>query len=400
LKEKAKLTKKKFPTRNSRVYRIAFVDGSGKIRHEPPKKFAAYRWVVKAGKRERQWENFASADEAVLHAGKGEEDITPKPRGMTFRTLLARYLWVYRRNVQRPTLEKTRHRFRHFKPLHSDVVDEINSPRIDRLIGLWKSKDYLDAQKSTRTNYAGELKDLGRVFRYYQSRFNNSFFNPILREHRANVQVRPRKERFRKDLLPDEFNRFVAKLEELYGLETPWVPVLARLQYALGGRIQEPAALFFEDFDVKAGTVTLRRRVQWSKRAGQKRKFVDELKRELQRVQPSRKAALICQEWCLKYGIRSGPLFLEDGQPLKYKAIGYRYSKAFEKAGLAQRATHILRHASITEFQAAAKDIYLTKQFAGHRSVTTTEFYAKNRDETLRSVLAIRDENVERISAT
>lgn len=39
----------------------------------------------------------------------------------------------------------------------------------------------------------------------------------------------------------------------------------------------------------------------------------------------------------------------------------------------------------------------MTKKFAGHKSVTTTERYAKNRDETLRRALDLRDEKLETV---
>jgi integrase len=179
--------------------------------------------------------------------------------------------------------------------------------------------------------------------------------------------------------------------------------VLAEIQYAIGGRVQEPAALHYEDIDVRAGGVWLRRRLQWSKRRGQRRAFVDGLKvdgdnGDMEIFMPSKKAALLCQEWAVKNGIRSGPLFLVDGQPLKYKAICYRYSTAFEKAGMPHRGTHILRHAAITEFQESCKDIYLTKKFARHKSVTTTEGYSKNRDNTFRAALDLMEENLKQMS--
>jgi integrase len=393
-----KLIKKKFPTRNSRVYRVGFVDEKGRIKREPPLKFSAYRWVKNSGKFERKWKSFKTSEDAVGYAGSFE-DITPNPKGLTVRILVARFLWMYRRKVQRPTLDKMRDHIPHFESLFAEEVKSIGPNRIDRLIGHWKSPSYIERQKSTRTSYFCELRSLRLILRFFQSRFDNSYFIPILDEHRENISFRESAPKFRKDLLPEQVDLFLTKLDELFSEGTPWICVLARLQYYLGGRVQEPAALFFEDINFKEGTVTLKRRIQWSKRKGQRRKFVEELKAEDQRVQPSRKAAKLAQEWCFKNGIRSGPLFLEDGLPLKYKAIGYRYSKAFEKAGLPQRGTHILRHASITEFQESAKDIYLTKQFAGHKSVTTTEGYAKNRDETLRNALSLRDEQLEKISS-
>jgi integrase len=60
-----------------------------------------------------------------------------------------------------------------------------------------------------------------------------------------------------------------------------------------------------------------------------------------------------------------------------------RYTKALKKLGLPFRATHILRHASLTEYYEVCKDLKATARVAGHDDLRSTDRYAKVRDEAL-----------------
>jgi site-specific recombinase XerD len=66
---------------------------------------------------------------------------------------------------------------------------------------------------------------------------------------------------------------------------------------------------------------------------------------------------------------------------LKYRQIEHKYTKALKAAQLPFSATHILRHASLTEFYDTCKDLKVTAKVAGHGDVKSTARYAKARDE-------------------
>ena len=66
---------------------------------------------------------------------------------------------------------------------------------------------------------------------------------------------------------------------------------------------------------------------------------------------------------------------------LTYRQIEYRYTQALRRAGLPFRATHLLRHASLTEFYDTCKDLLLTAKMAGQRDIRSTMKYTKVRDE-------------------
>ena len=88
------------------------------------------------------------------------------------------------------------------------------------------------------------------------------------------------------------------------------------------------------------------------------------------------------REWILRSKIRSGPLFQIKGELVGYRQIECRYSEALRKAGLSftATATHIIRHAALTEAYDTCKDHLLVQKFAGQRDLRATTRYAKVRD--------------------
>jgi site-specific recombinase XerD len=52
-------------------------------------------------------------------------------------------------------------------------------------------------------------------------------------------------------------------------------------------------------------------------------------------------------------------------------------------AGLPFKATHILRHAALTEYYEGCKDLLATAKVAGHDDLDSTKRYTENRNETL-----------------
>ncbi len=106
-------------------------------------------------------------------------------------------------------------------------------------------------------------------------------------------------------------------------------------------------------------------------------------------------AAALFREWTVKAGIRSGLLFCLEGKIIPYRVIEYRYSKILRKLKSPFRATHILRHASLTEHYSTCGDIRSTAKVAGHGDLDSTQRYAKVRDEWITEIQHRMDEKLE-----
>jgi integrase len=187
----------------------------------------------------------------------------------------------------------------------------------------------------------------------------------------------------RKDLSVDEFKNFIVKLSDiLAGTQWEVVYYIALMQYAIYGRIQEAAALHYEDFDFERGKIYVRRKVQWARVKGEVDRIVNGAKANRGKEIPMNEfAKTVFREWVMKSGVRSGLLFRYDNQIVTYRQIAHRYDQALKAAGLPFKGTHLLRHASLSEHYDTCRDILATAKVAGHSDLRATERYAKARDE-------------------
>jgi site-specific recombinase XerD len=104
----------------------------------------------------------------------------------------------------------------------------------------------------------------------------------------------------------------------------------------------------------------------------------------------------------LKHAMKreSGLVFSQDGQTLiSYRAIQYRYNKAFQRAGLKWQSTHIMRHTFATDFLRRVGDALPLQGQLGHSKLSQTQHYAKLVQETVKKGvnsydLSLQDNNV------
>jgi integrase len=199
----------------------------------------------------------------------------------------------------------------------------------------------------------------------------------------------------------EQMQKFLSALHaEVLGTEYEAIYYLAMMQYLIYGRVQEAAALHFESFDFEGNKIHVDKKVQWIRKAGMKNRIVDGSKSNGGKViDMSAHAARLFREWTLKSGVRAGPLFLIKGAIIPYRSIEYRYSKALKRAGLPFKATHILRHAALTEYYEGCKDLLATARMAGHSDLGSTERYTKNRNETLAKNQRFMDEKLSSLFA-
>lgn len=270
----------------------------------------------------------------------------------------------------------------HFEYFYQMPVEQIQPTDVDGWLAYLKRPEYLERFHSTRCDYAHEFSVLRRVFNFYGTRFNRDYRLPFIQDHRRMLTVRARPT-VSKDLTVEEFQRFISKLREMVS-GTKWgvVYYLALMQYGTYSRLQEVAALHYEDFVLSRNKITVNKKVIWARAKGMKPFLENGAKTDGGKEIPmSDLARKVFHEWVLKSGVRSGPLFQLEGKLLTYRQIEDRYTTALKAAGLPYSATHVLRHASLTEFYESCKDLLITQKVAGHRDLRATTRYTKVRDD-------------------
>jgi integrase len=377
-------------SRHPGIYRVLVRDKvSGK--HQEPSRGAKYVASMDLGqvngKRrriKRYFETFAEAkafrqDRSTKDAVR--EALKPKS-SLLFRELAGRWIEDMLPHLESTTQDRYRSYLKHFKPLDDLEVEKIEPATIDAWIRWVKRPEYLCTLNASRLGFDHEFTVLRGIFNYYTSRFNRNFRPPFLRDHNKMLRVREG-ETLRKDLTVEEFGKFITALREVVGgTRHEVIYYLALTQYAIYGRIQDAAALHFEDFDFDRGKILIRRKVQWARVKGRETKIVKGSKTNGGKEVPiSDFAARVFREWILKSGTRSGLLFHFNGEIVTYRQIGHRYDQALVKAGLPFRGTHLIRHAALSEHYDTCKDILATAKVAGHSDLRATERYAKARDE-------------------
>ena len=142
--------------------------------------------------------------------------------------------------------------------------------------------------------------------------------------------------------------------------------------------------------------MTIKRKVQWLRARGHVDQIVDGSKanggKQLPRIPEL--AGKVLREWMLKSGTRAGLLFQLNGELITYRQIEYRYTQALRRAGLPFTATHILRHAALTEHYDACKDVMATKEMAGHSDLRSTMKYVKVRKDTVAKTQTLMDDRL------
>ncbi len=400
---------KEEPTQYPGIYRVLNLNDAGKwVEPLRGKKFKARRYeTLTNGKTRRAKRSFNTIAEAkVYRAGCAVEASEPSPimvvpqsSEMTFEELLETWVKNWLPSVDIATQLRYKKYLKHFGYFLKMKVADIQPDHIDAWIAFVKRPEYLATCHSTRCSYEHEFKVLKAIMNYYCSRRNRNYRLPFLTDHRKMLKVKE-KAVVNKDLSLEQFNSFVQELKALcWGTKWEAIYYLGIMQYAIYCRIQEPAALHVEDFDLVNNRLEIKRKVQWLRAKGHKDQIVMGLKSNGGKIfSPIPELAVqVLKEWMLRSGVRTGLLFQIDGEIIAYRQIQFKYDQALRNAKLPFTATHILRHASLTEAYCSTTNILAVKKFAGHSSLKTTEKYAKVRDEQMIETQHKMDEKLKSI---
>ena len=390
--------RKEVPTQYPDIFKTLVLNDDGKwVESIRGKMFKARRYQTKPdGSTERIKRSFKSLAEAkAFRLGTPLEDPKEVPisdhppqssvETMTFGELLESWKKNWLPSVDIATQLRYKNYLKHFRFFLTMKVTDIQPHTIDAWIAFLKSTDYVASCHSSRCSYENEFKVFRAILSYYSSRCNRSYRLPFLRDHIKMLKVKE-KGAVRKDLSVEQFHSFLSELK-LVCMGNKWEAIyyVAIMQYAIYSRIQEPAALHVEDFDLINDRLEIKRKVQWLKFRGHKDQIVAGSKSNGGKIfSPIPELAKkVLKEWMLRSGVRTGLLFKIDDELISYRSIQHKYDQALRNAKLPFTATHILRHAALVEAYSTSPNILAVQKLAGHKSLKATERYAKVRDSQM-----------------
>ncbi len=262
-------------------------------------------------------------------------------------------------------------------------MNTIGPIQIDSWLAWLKSPVQRASHSHRRCNFEHEFTFLKVLLGYYRETFDYEYRMPFLKRHRENLKIKE-VTLIQKDLTAEQVRKF---LNELKKADDDYFYYLAGMQYFSFSRIQDAAALHYEDFDFSSQVLKLDKKIVFRRVKDCPRQLVQGSKNSTgKRILLSPQLINLFREWTLKSGIRQGPLFMCNDEWPTYRSIQHAYDKAFKAAGIPFSGTHILRHASLSEAQETSGDIKVTQTLAGHKNISTTDRYAKARDHRIKEV--------------
>lgn len=189
------------------------------------------------------------------------------------------------------------------------------------------------------------------------------------RENRKGRKRQPEAEAV-KYLSEEQVTAFFAAIEKLDLASRVRDRAMFRVMYHRGLRASEAGLILLGDFDPAAGTLKVTRKK-------------GSLSGRYRCVEVEAKAV---RAWIKQRGQAAGPLFpSRNHRPIDRSTVGklyLRYAAAAgiprdQKAGKHGRSVHSLKHSCGTHVLARVNDLVKVQDHLGHRSIQSTEIYAK-----------------------
>lgn len=323
---------------------------------------------------------------------------------MTFSELKMAFFTHARGRLMVTTCETYESSAKHLAFFDRFPVVEITPKVLDAWLRAVKQPDYLKLQHSNRVTYHAELSVLRQILTYYMEYENDFYMMPFKKRHHQDAIIDPIRymqslDRNRKRFIPGrDFDSFLGELARNAQVEPEMLIFLVIAEFQLGGgtRIGEACAIDFKDIlDWDTGAVSITKSVQWSRKKGRATQISPLTKTgESRVVYLTGRAMNALRRWKEACGRSKGLVFSFDGfQPIGYRAVQYRYDKAFKALDMQWKSTHILRHSYSTDFlEKTGGDKSALQAQLGHSTSRQTDHYAKITETTqIRGVRAYEE---------
>ncbi|TNF03196.1 MAG: hypothetical protein EP326_02615 [Deltaproteobacteria bacterium] len=297
------------------------------------------------------------------------DELINEPKGEKFSVLLEKYKELHLAGLKYSTQEVFNERSVFFDEMLNVCISDITPVFIDSY--LKRKKELAIQLGSTRSDFREELKKLKAIFNWYRENYDHTFINPVLKRHHILGKIKDRQKKEKK-MTEEEVVLFFESLDEGIWKE------FAILQFYLSARVGEVAGLLSDCVDLKNRQITIKRTAFWSR---QNKQFVGLTDTKTGESKPCHLNDTMFKIVVDRMNSRPPGcefLFHENGEPLKYRTIQYRYNKALKKCGLSSKysSTHILRHSMATVTRKVTGSLESTQAVTGHKDQRLVEHYS------------------------
>lgn len=263
------------------------------------------------------------------------------------------------------------------------AVEDIDASMIDKMIKYWKSEEFKKGKN--RQSFEKELDALKVILNFYRKRQDPRYPIQIYHEHYVASRTKTFIQKTVKTLKKNDLSKF---FEALKTQINPMYFPMALTQFGLSLRIGEACGLFWEDFDLEAMTVNIRRTVVWDHDTHEPR-FKDCPKNGKERglAIPETLGAILIKH--KKDSLQDTGLVFHkpDGTAFIRKSVANAYNRALKICNINYvTGTHLLRKSAATQANMLTGDFFAVSKNLGHSSVEVTKRYVEEVDESKRKV--------------
>jgi integrase len=274
----------------------------------------------------------------------------------------------------------------HFAEVMDIPIETITPTFIDCWIDEKKRLINQYGREDHRKSFEHELTLLSTILRYYiEYNDETKYLHPVKKRHREAVKVRREGvNKAAQDLTLEEFLRFREKLAQgSYGHS---LAALATVQFFQALRISEAAALRWEDVvldrrEPHKSRLTVRQHVVYLRR----RDMADYIEKGFKNAsanEPVKEQPLFPGSYDALKSVfivgGQGLIFRNsNGSFFTYRQIQAAYNRAFVRARLPYRGTHVLRHGGTRNVYNETGDLSIAQQILGNSDMETTLVYAR-----------------------
>lgn len=310
------------------------------------------------------WKNDESGFDFTVNGKNPSLSGQGEGREIFFRDVVEQYRIEGMMGLTEYTRYKKELRMKRFLPgLYKVRMSEMNSRAITKHL---KDMQLIVDDGSRRCNFDKELKDLAAIFNWYH-RAIQAFKNPVTKDHYKEGSFRAIRKK-KKDLPLHLISHAISFMDEPF-------KSLALIQFLLGVRIGEAAALNTHTVNFKTGKIDISESIVWMK--GKPNHVYETKTGKVLEKEITPQVREILQEMNAKRPKGCQFFFHRKGKPLRYGLILNNFNKALERAGLDNYSgTHFLRHSLATHVRNEA-GLDVAQAALGHTTSRQTERYAR-----------------------